>query len=375
MINKYRIRNFKCFEDQELELGHLNVLTGLNGMGKSSVIQSLLLLKQSFEMGGTRSMPRLILNGPLVSIGTRKDALFEGAEKETIGFELTQLLETSTYEFGGGANADVMEAIGHSAGDEFVIRRHLSNLFRNEFRYLSTERLGPRTSYPMSAHEVETKNQLGTRGEYACHYLMHYGKQDIASALLSHPLAVSDSLGDQVEAWLGYISPGIRPELQSYSGMDVMNLQYRFANDGAPTNSYRSTNVGYGITYVLPLLASLLSAKPDSLLLLENPEAHLHPRGQVRIGELIARSAASGCQIIVETHSDHILNGIRLAVHDDVTNSHDVKLFYFEKIANRLDAIVSPLYIDRDGRIDPSPDGFFDEFENSLSRLIMPKMD
>ena len=76
---------------------------------------------------------------------------------------------------------------------------------------------------------------------------------------------------------------------------------------------------------------ALLSAKRGTLVLLENPEAHLHPQGQVRIGELIARTAASGVQILVETHSDHVLNGIRLAVHAGKIEPDQVKLQYFKR--------------------------------------------
>ena len=87
MIRKLRLQNFKCFEDLSLELGSLTLLAGLNGMGKSSVLQSLLLLRQSY-LQGILEETGLALNGDLVSIGTAADALFEEAIEEKIGFEL-----------------------------------------------------------------------------------------------------------------------------------------------------------------------------------------------------------------------------------------------------------------------------------------------
>lgn len=74
---------------------------------------------------------------------------------------------------------------------------------------------------------------------------------------------------------------------------------------------FTAQNVGFGISYVLPIVLALVKAKKGELIILENPEAHLHPRGQRKMGELIARAAQGGVQVIVETHSDHILNGIR----------------------------------------------------------------
>ena len=98
--------------------------------------------------------------------------------------------------------------------------------------------------------------------------------------------------------------------------MDIVRMNFSFVdkNAGVTSNEYRPTSVGFGIAYVLPVLVALLSANEKYMVIIENPEAHLHPRGQVAMGELIARAAAAGVQVIVETHSDHVLNGVRLAV-------------------------------------------------------------
>jgi predicted ATPase len=86
MLNFLRIQNFKAFEDVSLQFKPLTLMAGLNGMGKSSVLQSLLLLRQSYEQ---RLLSEgLALNGDLVKIGTGKDALFERAASDDISFEL-----------------------------------------------------------------------------------------------------------------------------------------------------------------------------------------------------------------------------------------------------------------------------------------------
>ncbi|WP_338044553.1 AAA family ATPase [Nostoc edaphicum] len=119
----------------------------------------------------------------------------------------------------------------------------------------------------------------------------------------------------------------------------------------------------------------VLASEPDTLILVENPEAHLHPRGQTKMGELLALAASCGVQVVIETHSDHVLNGIRLAVHSGKLEPEDVQLHYFqrqEKQGQIFTEVVSPR-IDRNGRIDRWPDGFFDEWEKNLITLLKPR--
>jgi predicted ATPase len=119
---------------------------------------------------------------------------------------------------------------------------------------------------------------------------------------------------------------------------------------------------------------AILASEPESLILLENPEAHLHPKGQAKMGELLALAASCGIQIVVETHSDHILNGIRLAVHAGKLDPNDVQLHYFQRQETRGESkteVISPR-MDRNGRIDNWPDGFFDEWDKSLEALLAP---
>lgn len=93
-----------------------------------------------------------------------------------------------------------------------------------------------------------------------------------------------------MEAWIGEISPGTRIIISSHPEMDLVSLQYSYGQ----INHYRPTNTGFGITYMLPIVVALLSSTTDTLILLENPEAHLHPKGQSKIGELLALAASCG---------------------------------------------------------------------------------
>lgn len=372
MLHTLELTNFKCFAHAELPLGPLTLLSGLNGMGKSSVIQSLLLLRQSWEQG-LLGRGNLALNGELTQVGTAQDALFSYAEEERIGLGLAfSSGRRADWDFAYDKRADVLAA-RHSppiAAAELAAE----NLFGDGFQYLCAERLGPRTSFSTSDFLVRQRRQVGARGEYAAHFLSVFGKEKVASPLL-HPNARGPDISAQVEAWLAEISPGTRLKVTAYPGMDLVQLQYQFATGQDVSDPYRATNVGFGLTYTLPVLVAVLAARPGTLLILENPEAHLHPRGQRRMGEFLSLAANAGVQVVLETHSDHLLNGIRLSVHQGKLAPEKVRLHFFERIATDLaphHRAVSPR-IDRHGRIDQWPAGFFDEWDTAVDQLLRPK--
>ena len=133
---------------------------------------------------------------------------------------------------------------------------------------------------------------------------------------------------------------------------------------------YSPSNVGFGLTYSLPVFVALLSMSKGGLVLIENPEAHLHPKGQVAMGMFISKVAAAGVQIVVETHSDHILNGMRLAVKKGIVSGSDVKLNFVAKSRGERDVEIASPRILPSGAIDVWPEGFFDEYENTIAELI-----
>lgn len=377
MITSLHLLNFKPFANQLLEFKKLTLFSGLNSTGKSSVMQSLLLLRQSYQQG---LLPEkgLALNGDFVKVGTAQDALFEGAKDDFIGFNIVwENNSEGRWRFKYDKEVDVLNIDSAPVSSEV----YKSNLFGNNFHYLQAERIGPRPFNEMSDYQVRQLGQLGIKGEYAAHFLAINGQTAIPNNSLSHPevklktqrdlsSAKSMDLIDQVEAWMGEISPGTRLKIDAKSDVDLMSFQYSYGD----SNPYRATNVGFGISYTLPIIVAALASTPGTIILIENPEAHLHPKGQVKMGELLALAASGGVQVVIETHSDHVLNGIRLAVHGGKLDPKDLQLHYFQrqnKEGQAVTDVVSP-NIDRNGRIDRWPDGFFDEWDNSLEILLEP---
>jgi predicted ATPase len=193
----------------------------------------------------------------------------------------------------------------------------------------------------------------------------------VTEALLGR-VAPTYGLLDQAAGWLQQLSPGTSLSAEALIGTDEVLLQYRYVGrlKEVPTNPYRPTNVGFGLTYSLPIIVSCLAAERGALLLLENPEAHIHPQGQAALGELMARCANDGVQIIVETHSDHLLNGARLAVKKRLITNTDVVLHFFSRSVESGEASVETPAILENGRLSNWPSGFFDQWDKDVESLL-----
>lgn len=364
MVSKIRLENFKCFRNLEIPLRSLNLFTGLNCVGKSSIIQALLLIRQSYQQGYSRE--KICLNGDYISLGTGWDILYEYAEKnnefdtETVTISVQEDSNQFTFVMNYSKDADVLDVINAPVGE--------MNFLTCPFEYLSAERASPQTIYPKSSFHIDTIKQLGNHGQYAIHYLTKY--QD-ASISWDSCDGKEKYLKGALQYWLHQISPKVKIDVQNIDNTDLSKIGYYFS-DKEKSNTFRPTNIGFGVSYVLPVIVALLKASSESIIIIENPEAHLHPKGQRMLGELIAKCAATGAQIFVETHSDHVLNGIRIAVKKEFIQNTDVNLFFFCRESDRdtVESIVEQPKIEKNGKLSYWPDNFFDEWEKALDEII-----
>ena len=366
MLTRIELENFKCFKNISVELSNLNVLTGINSMGKSSVVQALLLLRQSQERD--LLLDGIFLNDRYVQIGSGKDLMNRNSEDDFISILLENENKRFLFKYNYDKNSEFLPIKDVLEFED--IPEQDFNLFRSTFAYVSADRIGPRRYYNSSNYEVFQNNQVGIRGELFADYLAERNEDTIEDSL-KHKSCSNNKLLNQTNAWLSEISPGISidPKLDEETG--VISLRYQdFDGNSSPLN------VGFGLSYVAPIIVALLKAKKDDLVIIENPEAHLHPRGQRKMGELIAKAAATGVQVIVETHSDHLLNGIRLSVKNGIIGRDLVRLNYFYKEQKKDTSVLyyeykktSPVILP-DGRLSVWPEGFFDEWENALIELI-----
>jgi len=374
MIKKLHLKNFKAFADENFDFKPLTLISGLNSTGKSSVIQPLILLRYAYI---TDYLPSngLKLDNQIAYIGTAEDVLYENAEEEElISFGIVwENGQRTNWSFDYDSPSSNVLRIALIGNDSTI---NQFNLFNDNFHYLGAERITPAESYPLSENDVIKHRQIGKKGEYTAHFLAEFGNQDIPISGLKHPSIESLSLKDQVDAWMGEISPNIKTHVDKVANAITLKYSFGVSKDGVSkdgmSKKYSPFNVGFGVTYSLPILTAILSSKPGTMIIIENPESHLHPQGQSQLGQLLALAANHGIQVIIESHSDHILNGIRIAVHGGKIKPEDVQLHFFE-IQSQMNEIkiISPK-LDKKGRINTIPKNFFDEWNKSSRALLAP---
>ena len=374
MLRNIKLTHFKCFEQLDLDCTSLNLMSGLNGMGKSSVIQALLVLRQSFETGELLN-GRLVLGGERIDIGAGSDVLFEDAERDVVGFALQddKMTDAWALDFDYSRTADQLSASSNGVNehtDYLPVAWQKVPPFGGRLIYVNAERVGPRKFYPLS-EVLARRGDFGTSGEYAWNYLNRHQNDLLAANDPRCIEGVSRRLLDIVDQWLQDVCPGTHLQLEAVADADAVITGFSFDRPGdIATSRYRATNVGFGLSYVLPVILALLS-ESGTLCLIENPEAHLHPRGQTKLAELSVRAANVGIQIFIETHSDHFIDGVRIAVRDGLIAPEDTAFHYFER--NGSKTVVTSPQVDVDGRLSHWPDGFFDQHEENLARLLAPR--
>lgn len=372
MIDYLQIENFKSLRKVSLPLGRLSLFFGMNGMGKSSVLQALLLLRQSYWWGGAHNLERLRINAGLVKLGSVSDILCQNADKEELRFYIKS---------DDGTVLDVRFLADDTSGQPAVLsRRHGAiatwddiydqTLFGlNSLYYLGANHVGPETNYDYSGWDGEVADSLGPDGRYVVPFLASNGSSFEVPPELRHPGSQSAYLIDQASAWMSEISPGVRLSATAFPSRLSAELRVRYDAEMLMTDDIKPVNVGFGIPYALPTIVELLVANPGDLVILENPESHLHPKGQVAIARLMARVAAHGVQVVCESHSDHVINGVRLAVKQGVLDPGDLLVSYFDKDAYQ-DTHIHHLEVDSKGALSSYPDGLLDEWGVLMAQLI-----
>jgi len=349
-VNTIIVEGFKCFDALKLELGRLTLVTGLNGGGKSTALQSLLLIAQALRMGEKNKLP---LNGPLVRLGTAGDISPRWSEKDTLlraeGEEV--IVEFRPKRRPGYRSLPLLNRVD---GGAYTSLSTLS--------FLSAYRIGGQDAFPIP--EKNSVHDVGSDGRYAAYWYDHLVDEEVDD-LRCVPGAEAKSFRKQIDAWLSTLFPGAEAHVQHIADVSQMSLRFKLSETD---NWQRPANMGYGLTYAFPILVSLLSAQNGQIIVIDSPEAHLHPSAQSRMGQVLAHFANAGVQIIVETHSDHLLNGVRLAVRRGELLPEDLRIHFFSGVKGQNHGVVSP-QIGEGGEIYEWPNDFFDQGEKDLSQL------
>lgn len=391
MLNQLDLKTFKCFEMLRLPLESLTLLSGINASGKSSVLHGLVLLHQTMQ--GNEWSPRIMLNGEVAKLGTVTDVVDQVYGRNSFEIGLASDDAGCYWSFSGERSDMSMEVSAVQVNGEttdhpdnlrFLLPptvggpvRSLVDLIRN-LTYITAEREGPREIYPLEdeyaglpsgqmeafesevAHHHHTVARVGTRGENAISVLYRGRDEQVIEGL--RILDIVPTLLRQFEARMESFFPGFAVNVHQVPNANAVVLGVRVSD---ATGFLRPIHCGFGITQVLPIVVAALSVPKGSLLLIENPEVHLHPAGQALMGHFLADVAQSGIQVIVETHSDHVLNGIRRAVKAGRLSAEKVALHFFKARTANVPQALSPV-IDSSGNVDVWPEGFFDQFDKDM---------
>jgi len=385
MITNYKIQGYKSLVNIDLDFKNLNLLTGLNGSGKSSLLQTMLLLRQSKESLNS-SEPQLLLDernllgskllfdaGQVFDVIPTKNISVEFQNRPII-FKMIYNKTELNFNFYIADNLLRTNKI-----TVYPLQRIFSptffsecSLFNDNFQYIFAERSHSQDSYTNNVKDTIVTKDFGIKGKNVPFYLASYGDREIVNLKeLYHPKSKSEYLIDQVDAWLGEISPN----MSVYSVIfNDATTEIKYGNEN---NAYHPKHVGFGLSYVLPIIVTLLTARKDKLIIIENPEAHIHPKGQVELGKLFAKAAQAGVQLFIETHSDHILNGIRIAARNGEVDADKVGFFHFKREDD--ESKVSSILVDSDGKLYQKdedgkrigiPKDFFNEWVDSMAQLF-----
>jgi predicted ATPase len=357
MIISTRLKNFKGFQNEiEFPVSKMNLLTGINGRGKSSFLQSILLLRQSIEEQDT--FEKVIFNGSCVNLGTFHDVKNRNSGND-VAIEISH--ETTNGYFSLKlVRDDKDDMIGRP---QDMNSQELLSEF-GSIHYIAADRVGPQEFYIKST--LPDFINVGTKGEFVANVLLQKKADLVHEYLIIKEKNSSQDLEIQTGEWLSKIldTNNVKVFVSNKESTRVITLTFGFGQ-----TEFRPANIGFGYTYILPIIVSGLIAKEGEILIVENPEAHLHPKAQSNLVHFLSLVASTGVQVFIESHSEHILNGLRLcALRKEINLTYnDISVLYFQDGENQL---YTKLNIKENGKIDNWVEGFFDQQEIDLAEIF-----
>ena len=352
VLSEIEIKGFKCFDEVIIPLRKINLFTGTNSSGKSSAIQALLLMIHN--AAGSNSSP---LNGMWLRLGSFDECRNHILNKREFSISLKKNEEAYTLTFSAnGEEGDLAEVKSLESPKSIIelLKPENSHVF-----YIPANRQGVADYYNKN---FDIHNTFGSQGEFAVDYLYRNKNKVIADELILNNN--SFTLSSQVNYWLEKLL-GVSININENKLSNSYSVEYK-RGDTKPLRPY---HVGSGVSYALSVIISCLSARKNDIVILENPEIHLHPRAQAELTEFICRVANSGVQVIIETHSDHTFNGICKAIVRNEISHNDCSIQYFHLDEDSISHNAN-IELNKYGRVLNHQKGLFDQFDEDLNAIL-----
>ena len=374
MVSKIHVSALKSIKNLEIECSGLNLLVGRNSSGKSTFLQALLLYAQRK------------LDGKYISVGEFREARNYNMPNEKIRIELYEKNKTKP---------DWIEFIEDKENDSYNINscienynlKSLKNIMGKDndleeqavckfddsnFHYLSCHRIGVNDIYKKN---MINETDFGIDGEYALAYLLKNEGETVKEDLIANDPNFTSTLLGQVIYCINYIvdTSLLLTDLKKTNYLQV-NYNNNHKNKLSDALYCRPINIGSGVSYLISIIISCLASNRKDVIIIENPEIHLHPKAQSRLCEFLYFISKTNRQIFVETHSDHVLNGLRVGIATKYMKQQDISVNFFaldEKNETQCNHIVFGDYgkvIGTNNNMDIND--LFDQFDIDLDRML-----
>lgn len=378
MIKKIHIQALKSIKDMTVSCKKMNVIVGTNSSGKSTFLQSILLEAQN-------SAGEYGLNGPLTKLGEFNEAHnYSSNRNEPIKIEIWTTKQKPfivEFKYDDSESKGYVVKTSNSESDSVAgdIWGHLlsddvSNaiIYDIDIHYLSAGRIGVQDVYLKNSTAVD---DFGINGEFAIGYLQEHEDDVLEQNMLNDVENFGDSLAGQVNFWLLKILGNTSMKTRAVSKTNFAQILYNTnPNLSSQEDLYcRPVNVGSGVSYLISILVECLASNEGDIIVIENPEIHLHPKAQSELCKFFYFISQTGRQLFIETHSDHIFNGIRAGIAKEEFCQDDIAVNFF--VMKDATTQCNPIKIGKFGKIYGENDqltleDLFDQFEIDLDEMM-----